>query len=78
LESIRALLKRVFNLIFISNFISSPMITTSQFSKDAKDFVALIEKKIILIEGAQLAEYMIENNVGVAEKSKLFGKEIGP
>jgi restriction system protein len=54
------------------------MITTSQFSKDAKDFVALIEKKIILIEGAQLAEYMIENNVGVAEKSKLFGKEIGP
>jgi restriction system protein len=44
------------------------MITTSQFSKDAKDYAEKIEKKIILIDGEQLAQYMIENNVGVAEK----------
>jgi restriction system protein len=45
------------------------MITTSQFSKDAKDFVKKIEKKIILIDGEQLAQYMIDNNVGVEEKA---------
>jgi restriction system protein len=44
-------------------------ITTSQFSKDAKDFAAIIEKKIILIDGEQLSQYMIDNNVGVAEKA---------
>jgi len=43
------------------------MISTSQFSQDAKDYVTRIEKKIILIDGEQLAQYMIDNNVGVAE-----------
>jgi restriction system protein len=43
-------------------------ITTSQFSKDAKDFAAMIEKKIILIDGEQLSQYMIDNNIGVEEK----------
>jgi restriction system protein len=40
-------------------------ITTSQFSKQAWDFVSKIEKKIVLIDGVKLAEYMIENDVGV-------------
>ena len=43
------------------------MISTSQFSQDAKDYVKRIEKKIVLIDGEQLAQYMIDNNVGVAE-----------
>ncbi len=41
------------------------LITTSDFSKDAIDYVAKIEQKIILIDGAQLADFMIEHNVGV-------------
>jgi restriction system protein len=43
------------------------MISTSQFSQDARDYITRIEKKIILIDGEQLAQYMIDNNVGVAE-----------
>lgn len=44
-------------------------LTTSDFSKDALDYVQNIELKIILIDGKQLAEYMIENNVGVTPVS---------
>jgi restriction system protein len=42
------------------------MITTSSFSADAKDFVERIAKRIILIDGETLAQYMIEFGVGVA------------
>ncbi|HUQ94352.1 MAG TPA: restriction endonuclease [Bryobacteraceae bacterium] len=42
------------------------MITTSTFSQDARDYVQRIEKKIVLIDGKQLAELMIEYDVGVA------------
>lgn len=41
-------------------------ITTSDFTKDALDYVRNIESKIILIEGSRLAELMIEHNVGVS------------
>jgi restriction system protein len=43
------------------------LITTSTFSKDAKDYVDRIEKKIVLIDGEQLAQYMIDYGIGVAE-----------
>ncbi len=42
-------------------------ITTSQFSAEARDYVGKIEKKIILIDGQQLADLAIEYKVGVAE-----------
>jgi hypothetical protein len=42
------------------------MITTAQFSKDAQEFVKRIPQKIVLIGGKQLAELMIDHNVGVA------------
>lgn len=42
-------------------------ITTSKFSSDAIDYVGRIEKKIILINGHQLADLMIEHGIGVAE-----------
>lgn len=42
------------------------MITTSTFSRDAKDFVGRIERKIVLIDGQQLAQLMIDYDVGVA------------
>jgi restriction system protein len=41
------------------------MITTSNFSKDAVEYVSKIDSKIILIDGEQLVDYMIDFNVGV-------------
>ena len=40
-------------------------ITTSTFTKDAISFIPRTETKIVLIDGMQLAQYMIDYNVGV-------------
>jgi restriction system protein len=40
-------------------------ITTSQFSKDAREYVTRIEKRIVLIDGEQLAQLMMDFDVGV-------------
>jgi restriction system protein len=40
-------------------------ITTSDFTKDAMEYAAKIESKIILIDGEQLAQLMIDYNIGV-------------
>ncbi len=40
-------------------------ITTSTYTNDAREFVKLLNTRIILIDGRQLAEHMIDNNVGV-------------
>jgi restriction system protein len=42
-------------------------ITTSQFSKDAREYVTRIEKRIVLIDGEQLAQLMMDYGVGVSE-----------
>jgi restriction system protein len=39
--------------------------TTSYFTKEAQDFAKVIDNRIVLIDGNQLAELMIENDVGV-------------
>lgn len=44
-------------------------ITTSNFSKEALEYVTNIDSKIILIDGEQLARYMIDLNVGVSQVS---------
>lgn len=41
-------------------------ITTSDFSKSACEYVSSIESKIILIDGRQLVEFMIDFGVGVS------------
>ncbi|MDZ7950898.1 restriction endonuclease [Nostoc sp. DedQUE09] len=41
-------------------------ITTSKFTQDAKNYVADIDIKIVLIDGQELAQLMIDNNVGVS------------
>jgi restriction system protein len=46
------------------------MITTSQFSKDAREHVKGLAQKLVLIDGKQLAELMIEHDVGVQPASK--------
>lgn len=51
-------------------------ITTSRFSKEAKEFVNHIEKKIILIDGELLGKYMLEHYVGVSEDKKYIVKKI--
>jgi restriction system protein len=51
-------------------------ITTSTFSGEAHDFVENIEAKIVLIDGAQLAQYMFDHNVGVARASFYEVKKI--
>lgn len=43
------------------------LITSSKFSQDARDYVQRIEKRIVLIDGQQLTDLMIEHGVGVTE-----------
>jgi restriction system protein len=40
-------------------------VTTSSFSAQAKDYVAHLQQRVILIDGQRLAELMMEHNVGV-------------
>nr|WP_263858958.1 restriction endonuclease [Shewanella algae] len=51
-------------------------ITTSSFSKDARDVVTMIEKCIVLIDGRELAALMIEHNVGVSTRELYAVKAI--
>lgn len=45
------------------------MLTTSSFTKDAIEFAKTIENKIVLIDGEQLVEYMIDYDLGVSKIS---------
>lgn len=42
-------------------------ITTSTFTRDATDYVKAIEKRIVLIDGVELADLMIDHGVGVSD-----------
>mgnify|MGYP001332178620 CR=1 FL=1 len=52
------------------------MITTSNFSGDARVYVTHIETKIVLIDGQQLAELMIEHGVGVVVRQSYVLKKV--
>ncbi|NUM53700.1 MAG: restriction endonuclease [Candidatus Hydrogenedentes bacterium] len=41
-------------------------ITTSDFTKDAREFASRIDTKIVLIDGELLSEMLIDHNIGVA------------
>lgn len=51
-------------------------ITTSSYSKEAKDYVAKIDTKIILIDGAMLARLMFDHGVGVSVNTVYEAKRI--
>ncbi|CAB5670976.1 EcoKMrr [Aeromonas hydrophila] len=51
-------------------------ITTSCFSREAHEYVGLIEKRIVLIDGAHLAALMIEYGVGVTVRQTLTIKTL--
>ena len=42
-------------------------ISTSKFTKEAKEFATNIDSKIVLIDGEQLTQLMIDNDVGVSK-----------
>jgi restriction system protein len=45
-------------------------LTTGSFSDDAVDYVQRIEPRVVLIDGRQLAEYMIDYNLGVTSSAQ--------
>lgn len=51
-------------------------ITTGTYSNEARDYVAHIDPRVVLIDGVQLAEYMIEHNLGVTTKAVYEVKRI--
>jgi restriction system protein len=51
-------------------------ITTGTFSSDAKEYVSHIDPKIVLIDGKQLAELMIDFDIGVTKSSTYEIKRI--
>jgi restriction system protein len=51
-------------------------ITTSNFSKEALDYVKYLDTKIILIDGERMAELMIDHNVGVSPLASYEIKKI--
>lgn len=44
-------------------------VTTSDFSREAHDYIQRVQQRIVLINGNKLAQLMIENNVGVRVRS---------
>ena len=51
-------------------------ITTSSFSAEAKEYVSRIEKKIILIDGPELARLCVDFGVGVVDRRPYVLKQI--
>jgi len=51
-------------------------ITTSNFSKDAIIYASQMDTKIVLIDGEQLAQYMIDYNLGVSVQNTYEIKKI--
>lgn len=51
-------------------------ITTSKFSSEATGYISSIDYRIVLIDGQRLAEFMIDNDIGVSEVTSYKLKRI--
>lgn len=51
-------------------------VTTSSFSKEARDYISKVTHRVVLIDGAELARLMVHYNVGVREAQKILLKKI--
>ena len=51
-------------------------ITTGNFSNEAREYVSHIDPKVVLIDGNQLAEYMIDFGLGVSTTAVYETKRI--
>lgn len=45
-------------------------VTTSSFSKEARDYIGRIQHRVVLIDGSALAHLMIKHGVGVRERAR--------
>ena len=52
------------------------LVTTSKFAQEAKEYTDRIEKKIVLIDGEQLAHLMVDHGVGVADVATYTVKKV--
>lgn len=51
-------------------------VTTAQFSAAAYDFVAAVSRRVVLLNGDQLADIMIRHNIGVSVRETYQFKEL--
>ncbi|WP_371320274.1 restriction endonuclease [Chengkuizengella axinellae] len=51
-------------------------ITTSDYTEGAREYVKRIEKKIILINGTSLANYLFKYDIGVSEVKEYIVKKV--
>ena len=51
-------------------------ITTSSFTRDAREYVDKIESRIVLIDGDRLCDLMIDFNIGVSSAERFEIKRI--
>ena len=52
------------------------LLTTSQFSQDAKNYAESIGQKIVLIDGEQLAQFMIDYGIGATVQQSYAVKRV--
>ncbi|MDE2505944.1 MAG: restriction endonuclease, partial [Planctomycetota bacterium] len=52
------------------------MLTTSSFSKDAVEYAGRILKKVVLVDGEELADLMIDHNLGITITKTYELKEV--
>ncbi len=53
-------------------------VTTAQFSAAAHEFVAAVSRRVVLVNGDQLADIMIRHNIGVRVRETYQFKELEP
>jgi restriction endonuclease Mrr len=51
-------------------------ITTSDFTKDANDYAAMIDSRIVLINGTRLSNLMIDHGIGVTRATSYEVKRL--
>lgn len=51
-------------------------LTSSSFSTEAKSYASTIQTTIVLVDGVQLADYMIDHNVGVTTAKRFEVKRV--
>lgn len=52
------------------------LMTTSSFTSDARKYVEQIEKRIVLVDGVELAKLMFEHSFGVSSVANYEAKRI--
>ncbi len=53
-------------------------ITTSNFTQEAREYVSRIEKKIVLIDGSELAKLCVDFGIGVVAQTSYAVKKLDP